>query len=163
MKLIIIIKRMLRILMKIFLIGCILSVIVLMPVHASALCVKVSTANLRSGPGTEYDQMWQVYKYMPLKKVGTSVSGDWFAVEDVDGDVTWIHKSLVTRKYKCATVKSKIVNVRTGPGTKYKKKFSEPAQQYESFKVLQIKRPWVKVQDTWGNVGWIHKSYLWIY
>ncbi len=163
MALVIIMKRMISIWIKNFLISFFSSVIILIPIHASALCVKVSTANLRSGPGTGYDQMWQVYKYMPLKKVGTSVSGEWFAVEDVDGDVTWIHTSLVTRKYKCATVKSRIVNVRTGPGTKYRKEFSEPAQQYESFKVLQIKKPWVKIQDRWGNVGWIHKNYLWIY
>jgi SH3-like domain-containing protein len=157
------IKKILMFLMKDFVISCFFLFMLLIPVQVSALCVKVSTANLRSGPGTNYEKMWQVYKYMPLRKVGTSVAGDWFAVEDVDGDVTWIYQSLVTSKYKCATVKSRIVNVRTGPGTKYRKKFPEPAQQYESFKVLQIKRPWVKVQDTWGNVGWIHKSYLWIH
>jgi len=130
--------------------------------HANALCVNVSKANLRTGPSTNYEIAWVVYKYMPLVKVGASLSGDWYAVRDVDGDVSWIHKKLVTKKYKCAVVKKEEVNVRTGPGTKYSKSFLSPANQYYSFKVLQKKGIWVRVQDEWADIGWIHGDYLWI-
>ena len=132
------------------------------PLCSHALCVKASTANLRSGPGTGYEKIWQVYRFMPLKKVGVSISGDWYAVRDVDGDINWIHKTLVTGEYHCATVKSKTVNVRTGPGTNYPRKFSEPASQYSSFRILQTKGAWIKGKDEGNNTGWIHNNYLWI-
>jgi SH3-like domain-containing protein len=132
------------------------------PIHSYALCVKVSTGNLRSGPGTEYEKIWQVHKYMPLKKVGISTSGSWYAVRDVDGDVNWIHKSLLTGQYQCAVVKSEIVNIRTGPGTIYDKKYFEPARRYDSFRVLKRKGAWIKVKDEWNDVGWIHNKFLWI-
>jgi SH3-like domain-containing protein len=131
------------------------------PVCSHALCVKASTANVRSGPGTGYEKIWQVYRFMPLKKVGISISGDWYAVRDVDGDVSWIHKTLVTDEYHCATVKSRTVNVRTGPGRNYSRKFSELAKKYDSFRILGTKGAWVKVKDEWNNVGWIHGRYLW--
>ena len=131
-------------------------------VDAGALCVNVSKANLRSGPSTKYEKVWEVYKYMPFKKVGVSLSGDWYAVQDVDGDVSWIYKKLVTEKYQCAVVKSEEVNVRKGPGTKYGKSSSGPAKQYYSFKVLKKQGRWVKVKDEWGVIGWVHADYLWI-
>jgi len=129
---------------------------------AGAICVSVSKANLRSGPGTTYEKVWEVYKYMPFKKVGTSLSGDWYAVQDVDGDVSWIYKKLVTEKYQCAVVKSNEVNIRKGPGTNYANTSSGPAKQYYSFQVLKKQGPWVKVKDEWGATGWIHTDFLWI-
>jgi SH3-like domain-containing protein len=138
------------------------SFLLISPVFSHALCVKGSLVNVRSGPGTGYKSVWQVFRYMPLKKVGVSLSGDWYAVRDVDGDVSWIHKTLVTGAYRCAIVKSEIVNVRTGPGTHYPKKYSEPMKQYDSFRVLKTKGAWVRVKDDMNNSGWIHKRYLWI-
>ena len=129
---------------------------------AGALCVNVQNANIRVGPGTNYDKIWEVYKYMPFKKVGVSTSGDWYAVQDVDGDVNWIHKKLVTSQYKCAVVTSEEVNIRTGPGTKYQKNSSGPAKKYYSFKILKKQGSWVKVKDDLGVTGWIHTDYIWI-
>jgi SH3-like domain-containing protein len=131
------------------------------PVYCDALCVKASVANVRSGPGTEYERVWQIYRFTPLRKVGLSTSGDWYAVRDVDGDVSWIHKTLVTGEYHCATVKSETVNVRTGPGRNYPRKFSEPARKYDSFRILGKKGAWIKVKDEWNNAGWVHSHYLW--
>ncbi len=126
--------------------------------EADALCVKAEKANMRVGPGTDYPKGWMVQKYFPLKKVGVSLSGDWYAVEDIDGDVFWIHKSLVADGYRCAAVKSGRANVRTGPGTGYRKQFSEPAEKYDSFKVLGRKGSWIKVKDANNNSGWIHQD-----
>ena len=129
---------------------------------AEALCVSVSKANLRSGPSTKYEKVWEVYKYMPFLKVGVSLSGDWYAVQDVDGDVSWIYKKLVTEKYQCAVVKSEEVNIRKGPGTNYEKVQAGPAKQYFSFRVLSKQGKWVKVKDEWGATGWVHTDFLWI-
>jgi SH3-like domain-containing protein len=127
-----------------------------------AFCVKVSKANIRKGPGTEYKKAWTIYRYMPLLKVGVSADGTWYAVKDVDGDVGWIHKKLVTAQYRCAIVKSETVNVRIGPGTSYQKSAMSPAFLYYAFKLIKRQSSWVKIKDEIGNIGWIHKNYLWI-
>lgn len=132
------------------------------PLSSHALCVKASIANIRSGPGIGYEIIWQVYRFMPFQKVGTSLSGDWYAVRDMDGDIGWIHKGLVTGKYRCAVVKSRIVNIRKGPGARHAKVSSEPAQRYDSFRIIRRQGAWMKVKDEWNNVGWIHRDYLWV-
>jgi SH3-like domain-containing protein len=129
---------------------------------ANALCIKVPKANVRTGPGTKYKKAWEVYKYMPFSKVGVSISGDWYAVKDIDGDVNWVHKEIVTDKFQCAAVKKKKINVRTGPGTKFPKSSLSPATQYYSFKVIKKKSVWVHVQDESNETGWIHSDFLWI-
>jgi SH3-like domain-containing protein len=128
---------------------------------ASALCVHVPTANLRSGPGTKYEKSWQVFKYMPFKKIKTK--GNWYKIQDIDGDYHWIYKKLVTNKFNCAVVKVNEANVRSGPGTKYGKKEFGPALKYDTFKVVKRKKSWVNVVDEFGNTGWIFRKLLWIY
>lgn len=130
--------------------------------YSSALCVKATKANIRSGPGTDYEAIWQVYRFMPFEKVGTSLSGDWYAVRDMDGDIGWIHKTLVTNKYRCGVVKSRIVNIRKGPGTRFSKVYPEPAQRYDSYRIIQKQGRWMKVKDEWNTIGWIRDDYLWI-
>jgi len=132
------------------------------PVSAQALCVSTSQANLRSGPGTQYKKIWEVYRYMPFRKVGASTEGDWYAVQDVDGDVNWIHSNLVTTQMQCTVVKRATVNVRKGPGTRYGRTKWSPAKQYDAFVVLQKKGLWVRVKNEWGEAGWIHTGYLWM-
>lgn len=130
--------------------------------YANALCMNAQKANLRSGPGTNFGIAWEIYKYMPFVRVGVSLAGDWYAVRDVDGDVSWIHKSLVTNEYKCAVVDKDEVNVRTGPGTNYSKSPLSPVKKYYSFRVLKRQGSWVQVKDKWDNRGWIHQNFLWI-
>lgn len=128
--------------------------------NAEALCVSADTANLRSGPSTRSEKVWEVYRYMPFKQV--SSKGPWRRVRDVDGDTYWIHSKLVTSKYKCAVVKSDEANVRTGPGTKYRKARINPAYRYYSYKVLEVRGTWVKVINQYRDIGWIYKPLLWI-
>jgi SH3-like domain-containing protein len=129
--------------------------------NASALCVKVPEANLRSGPGSGYERTWAVFKYMPFKKI--KKKGSWYQVKDFEGDSHWIYQKLVTDKFDCAVVKVEKANARTGPGTQYKKSSLSPSIQYDSFKVLKRKGKWVKVLDEFGETGWIFRKLLWIY
>lgn len=143
--------------------GVVLSLVLLFSsTNSHALCVNVPTANLRGGPGEGYEVMWKVYRYMPLQKVGASLSGDWYAVKDVDGEVEWVHKSLVSSRNRCAVVKADTARIRTGPGLKYQQKYKEPAVKYESFKVVQVNRDWVKVADGQNKVGWVYRDLLWL-
>ncbi len=147
--------------MKLFLAYCTLFFLIfILNDNAYSLCVKTSDANLRSGPGTQYKKTWEVFKYMPLKKIGSK--GNWYKVKDVDGDTHWVYRTLVTDKYRCAVVKIKKANVRNGPGTKYKKNILSPALKFYSFKVIGKKQSWVKVMDEYEDKGWIHRNLLWI-
>lgn len=127
---------------------------------ASALCVKAREANLRSGPGTKYEKLWEVFQYMPFKKV--EKRGNWYKVKDFTGDVYWIIGNLITSKYKCAVVKGDKANIRKGPGTHFEETDMSPALQFYSFKVLEIKGQWVKIKDENKYVGWIYRPLLWV-
>ncbi len=134
--------------------------VLLQTTSVHALCVKTKKANLRKGPSTNYQKLWQVFQYMPFKKLKTNK--DWLRVQDLDGDVYWIHKKLVTSKFKCAVVKSNKTNLRTGPGTKYPKVPWSPVDKYFSVKVLKIKKKWVHIEDSVGDRGWIYRPLVWI-
>ncbi len=134
--------------------------LLLLQSSAEALCVSNKKANLRQGPGTHYEKLWQVFKYMPFKE--KKKKGDWFRVEDLDGDIYWVHKKLVTKKYKCAVIKDNKTNLRKGPGTKYDQLSWSPVDKYFSIKVLQIKGQWVRIEDGVGDKGWVSRSLVWI-
>lgn len=127
---------------------------------ASALCIAVAEANLRQGPGTEHAKSWEVFKYMPLKKIGQQ--GKWLKVEDVDGDIHWVFGRLTSSAMKCGVVRVDKANVRSGPGTEHAPSPFSPIDKYYSFKILATDGDWVKVQDEVFNDGWIEKSLLWI-
>ncbi|RLC23540.1 MAG: hypothetical protein DRH21_06905 [Deltaproteobacteria bacterium] len=123
---------------------------------AERLSVAPSIANIRSGPGTKYDVLWQVAKYHPilvLKK-----TGNWYHFRDFEDDKGWIHKSLV-RKIPSVITNKENCNVRSGPGTKYKILFA--TEKGVPFKILKRKGNWIHVQHADGDKGWIHKSLVW--
>ncbi len=128
--------------------------------QAAAWCIKVSEANLRQGPGTNYPKSWEVFKYMPLEKVGAK--GGWYHMKDLDGDKHWVYSKLVTNSMQCGVVKVETANVRTGPGTNYDSSPLSPVEKYYSFKVTKIQGDWVKVEDEVFNEGWVYKPLLWI-
>jgi SH3-like domain-containing protein len=128
--------------------------------NAQALCVKVPVANLRAGPGTEYKKTWEVYKYMPFKKI--TQTDKWIKVQDVDGDTHWISEILITTEFQCAVVTGKKINVRKDPSTAAEKSILSPAEKYFTYKCLEKKGKWVKIEDFEGDVGWIHSKFVWI-
>ncbi len=147
-------KRLVRLVVAIYIL------LIVSATFASALCVITEDANLRSGPGTNYDKTWQVFKYMPLKKLGKK--GHWYRVKDVDGDEHWVYEKLVTEKFRCAVVKVDKANIRRGPGLKYRKTDFSPVIKYDSFRIIKRRGLWYKVKDEFGQVGWIHKKLIWI-
>jgi len=125
-----------------------------------ALCVDVPKANLRQGPGTQYEKSWQVYEYMPFKKIGAR--GNWLQVEDVDGDRHWILGNLVSERVRCAVVRANKANVRTGPGTQHAASSLGPVEKYYSFRVLEVRGDWVKVSDVVFDEAWVARHLLWM-
>jgi len=132
----------------------------LTPAEALALCVSAPYANLRGGPGTNYEKTWEVLRYTPLELL--KKQGKWYRVKDLEGDVHWVYSPLVTSAYKCAMIKDEKANVRKGPGTNYAEVEESPGKQYYSYKVVKIQGDWVKVTDEFGTDGWIYRNLLWI-
>jgi SH3-like domain-containing protein len=127
---------------------------------AVSLCIKNERANLRKGPGTNYEKRWEVFKYMPFKLLRTK--NNWKQVQDLDGDEYWVHAPLTTQKYKCAVIKNDQTNLREGPGTKFPKVSWAPMDKFFSMKVLKVKDNWVQIEDAAGDKAWIYRPLIWI-
>lgn len=118
--------------------------------------VKVDTANVREGPGTQFDRAWQAYENYPLKVVDRD--GSWLKALDFEGSRGWIYAPL-TDGEPAVVVEAKVANVRSGPGTQYPVVFT--AERGVAFLVLEEKGKWLKVEHADGDQGWIHESLVW--
>jgi SH3-like domain-containing protein len=127
---------------------------------SQALCINKEKANLRKGPGTNYEKLWQVFQFMPFKQLGSK--DNWRKVQDLDGDIYWVHGPLTTNKYKCAVIKNNQTNLREGIGTQFPKVKWSPVDKYFSMKVLKVENNWVYVEDAAGDKAWIYKPLVWI-
>lgn len=125
-------------------------------IAAERMAVTGSKANIRSGPGTNYQIIWQVEKYHPFKIV--KKQGAWYRLLDYEGDYGWIHKSLVKKMHTVITKRDEC-NVRSGPGTNYRIAFT--SEKGIPFKVLKRKGNWIKIQHVDGDLGWIYKTLVW--
>ena len=124
--------------------------------HAKRLAISAGIANIRSGPGTQYDVLWQVEKYYPLSIIGKS--GKWYHFRDFGDDEGWIHQSLVKKIPSVITKKNKC-NVRSGPGSKHQIIFT--VEKGIPFKIIKRKGSWIHVEHADGDRGWIYKTLVW--
>jgi SH3-like domain-containing protein len=127
---------------------------------AQKLAVKASVANIRSGPGTNYEVLWQVEKYTPLLILDKDKSGKWYYIKDFEGTIGWITKDLLTKLDTVITKpKEGQCNIRSGPGTN--NDVILKAVKGVPFKVIQRKGNWIKIQHVDGDTGWVHKVLVW--
>ncbi|MCK5542698.1 MAG: SH3 domain-containing protein [Desulfobacterales bacterium] len=119
-------------------------------------CINKTIANVRSGPGTDYDIKWKVEKYYPI--IILKKQEEWYQFEDFEKDNAWVHESLLEKEDSIITIKNDC-NVRSGPGTDFKIVFK--ASKGVPFKVLDKKESWYKVKHADGDQGWIHKTLVW--
>lgn len=123
---------------------------------AERLTVAVSVANIRSGPGENYDILWSVEKYHPLNVF--QKSGQWYHVRDFEGDEGWIHKSLLQNISSVITTKENC-NIRSGPDSHFEISFT--VEKGVPFKVLKREGSWIYIQHADGDKGWIYESLVW--
>ena len=123
---------------------------------SNRMAVKADTANIRAKPDLQSDILWQVEKYYPLLILEKKES--WYRFKDFEGDVGWIHDSLVDDT-PTVIVKVDRANLRADAGTQYDLVFD--AQKGTPFKVLEKKGRWIKVQHADGDVGWIFNALVW--
>ncbi|MCF8057430.1 MAG: SH3 domain-containing protein [Desulfocapsa sp.] len=133
------------------------------PAFAQMGSVKGERVQLRSGAGTKYASKWEYGDGFPLKIL--SHKGRWVKVKDFENDTGWIYKDYVSSTphmiVKVNKDKKKKINIRSGPGTKYK--VVGKAYYGVVFKTLEQKYGWAKVQHESGLTGWIKRSLLWGY
>jgi len=124
---------------------------------ADPLYVEESKARIRSGPGTEYDVLWEPPRYTPLEYLAKFK--DWYAVRDFQRDVGWVHEGSVARG-KAAIVTDSKVNVRKSPDAKAATAFV--VEKHYLFLIVESKGAWLKIKDIDGEEGWIQDNQVWI-
>lgn len=125
--------------------------------HAMAerLSTAISIAKIRSGPGSEYDILWEVSKYCPIQIIKQQQS--WYYFRDFEGDTGWIYYTNVDKTPSIVTTTTS--NIRSGPGTDYDILGTVP--EGICFKILERKGDWIYTLHEDGDKGWIHKSLVW--
>ena len=125
--------------------------------HAQGMVsVKGSTLNMRDGPGTHTAVLWELKKGYPLQV--TQRQGNWLKVRDFEGDTGWVARSL-TGRTPHHIVKSRVANVRSGPGTQHR--IVGKVEYGELVRTREKRADWVRVEREQGMGGWIARRLLW--
>ncbi|MDP1781151.1 MAG: SH3 domain-containing protein [Hydrogenophaga sp.] len=122
----------------------------------SMVSVKGSTLNMRKGPGTHTAVLWELKQGYPLQI--TERKGSWLRVRDFEGDTGWVARSL-TGNTPHHVVKSKVANLRAGPGTQHR--IVGRLEYGELLRTREKRADWVRVERSEGVSGWIAKRLLW--
>ncbi|MGE4558843.1 MAG: SH3 domain-containing protein [Desulfobulbus sp.] len=122
---------------------------------AEYLSVARDGINLRSGPGTNSDVLFELPMGYPLEVV--SREGQWVKVSDYEGDKGYIVESLLS-KTPYVIIKVKECNVRSGPSTN--DAVVGNVVKDVIFQRVEQKGDWVKISHP-QLTGWIHKSLIW--
>lgn len=123
---------------------------------AEYVSVKKDGVNIRSGPDTKKEILWEVFKDFPLQIVKRE--GKWSKTKDFEGDTGWIYSPLLSKSKK-VIVKVEIANMRTGPGKNYE--LVATVKYGVVFSPLETDGDWIKLSHEDGTKGWIYKKLVW--
>ena len=127
---------------------------------ARRMAVDAAVSNVRSGPGTNYEVLWQVEKYTPMQILDTDKTGTWYYIKDFEGSIGWISKGLMADIDTVITKpREERVNIRSGPGTNHDVIFK--AIKGVPFRVLERNGNWLHLKHADGDEGWIHQMLVW--
>ena len=118
--------------------------------------IKGNVVNMRSGPGTASQILWELERGYPLQVLKRK--GDWLQVRDFENDQGWVARQL-TGRTPHHIVKARIANIRSGPSTRFK--IVGKSERYDLLRTRGSKTGWVKVQRDDGVKGWVSKKLLW--
>lgn len=123
---------------------------------AQMVCINSDKVNIRSGPSTNSKVKWVLGKGFPLKVIASK--GQWLKVKDFEDDVGWVYKPLTSRKPHMV-VKKKLVNIRSGPGEKYK--IVAQARYGVVFRTIKQVKGWAKIKHQDNISGWVARKLIW--
>jgi len=112
--------------------------------------------NMRAGPGTGHQATWRLNRGYPL--IVTARKNGWLAVRDFENDTGWVLGRLTAKKPHFI-VKKQDVNIRSGPGIRYK--VVGKAKYGEVLRTLERRSGWAKVRNADGLTGWVSRKLLW--
>lgn len=112
--------------------------------------------NMRAGPGTDQKGLWVLRRGYPLQVLGRQ--GNWLKVRDFERDEGWVYRPLTGAKPHFI-VKTSTANIRSGPGTRYRK--VGEARYGEVLRTEERREDWVKVTQEGGLKGWVARRLLW--
>lgn len=122
---------------------------------AEYMSVARNGINLRSGPNTNTNILFELPLGYPLEIIGKE--GQWVKVSDYEGDKGYIQESLLS-KTPYVIVKVKECNVRSGPSTK------DPVvgnvAKEVIFQKVEQKGDWIKISHP-QLTGWVQKALVW--
>lgn len=124
---------------------------------AQFLSVTVDNANVRVGPGKNYQVVMELFAGYPLKVL--KKQGEWYKVSDYENDSGWIHRSIVRPNNTVIVNAKKSLNMRSGPSTK--NKIIADVERGVVLQKLEVKGKWTKVRHDGGTTGWIYNQLLW--
>lgn len=123
---------------------------------ATYVSIKKDGVNIRSGPATKEEVLWEVFKDFPLKVL--KKKGKWTQTVDFEGDKGWVYSQLLSNK-KTVIVRVKTANMRLGPGKNYE--IIATVKHGVVFKFGKVEGDWIKVSHEDGTKGWLFKNLLW--
>ena len=125
---------------------------------AEYVSIKKNGVNVRSGPSTEEQVRWEVFKAFPLKVLKREK--DWANCLDFEGDKGWVHENLLSNK-KTVIVKKKKINLRDSPSTANDSRIIAVVKYGVVFKAIAKKGDWLKVRHQDTTEGWVHRDLIW--
>ena len=125
-------------------------------VAQTMVSIRGSTVNMRSGPGTQTEVLWELQKGYPLQVLQRR--NQWLRVKDFEGDTGWVARSL-TGTAPHHVVRRPVANVRSGPGTQYR--IVGKAEYGEVVRTRENRGRWVRVERDGARNGWIARKLLW--
>lgn len=122
------------------------------------VCVSVTSASSRRGPGEKYEIIWdKIDKNYPLEIL--KKHGDWYYVKDYTGDTSWINRIFV-KTWSTVITKKDRVNVRSGAGIENSTVFV--VDSGVPFRVIRrTNNGWIEIQHSDGDTGWISELMVW--
>lgn len=146
----------------------------LLAIRPVAATIAAETANVRGGPGTEYDQLGTLPSGTALSVLARA--GEWFKAQQADGTIVWVTAELLAVDQTAAAllpnatdipalppprigvVAEEGLNLRDGPGTDYIGMTRLPRGL--QLDLIARYNDWVQVQTADGQAGWVRTQYL---
>ncbi len=118
--------------------------------------LKSSSANVRRGPSLSNRIDW-VLRHRGTPLIVRAEYGDWFRVEDVDGEGGWVYTKLLSNRRTVLVVKDMLL-LRESPSTGGRKLARLEAGVLPRLNACQP--DWCEVSIE-GYTGWLPKSGIW--
>ncbi len=143
-------------------------------VHPVAATIVAEAGRVRTGPGTNYDEVAKLAQNTPLTLLARH--DDWYKAQQQDGSIVWVAAELLAMNQaaadllpdatdiptpppaKVGTVAEDNLNLRDGPGTNFIGMSKLNAGT--TLDLLARYGDWLQVQTDNGRIGWVLDQHL---